>query len=395
MRLLVASVPGAGHVNPLLPLALAARAAGHDVLWATGPQALRGVTAAGIEGVPAGPDFPALFAQLAARTRGTPGDGIPGERLPHWFAPRLFGEVGTPLMVDDLLAAARDFAPDAVLFDSRCYAGAVAAAAVGALPVLQAVTRLLPPEAEQLVSDAVTPLWRSLGLPVPHLAGMFDGLTVSAWPASLDDPSGYGDLDVLRLAPVAAAAPPPPWLGELADRPLVYATLGTVFTGDAAMLGAIVEGVTACDVSLVLTTGAAFDPAALGPLPPRTRVERFVPQEALLPHCAAVVSHGGSGTALGALAHGLPHVALPQGADQFGNAGVLERHGLGRWVRERPFTAPAITTALQEVLGTPSVAEGAGRVGAEMARGATPEDALAAVTAAVTARLSEAAQTQP
>ena len=46
------------------------------------------------------------------------------------------------------------------------------------------------------------------------------------------------------------------------------------------------------------------------------RVQRWIPQEELLPWCRAVVSQGGSGIALGALAHGLPSVLLPVGADQ-------------------------------------------------------------------------------
>lgn len=61
----------------------------------------------------------------------------------------------------------------------------------------------------------------------------------------------------------------------------------------------MIDGLAAQDVAVLLTVGVNGDIDALGPPPPYTRVERFVPQGAVLDHCAAVVSHGGSGTTLG------------------------------------------------------------------------------------------------
>jgi MGT family glycosyltransferase len=58
----------------------------------------------------------------------------------------------------------------------------------------------------------------------------------------------------------------------------------------------------------------------LGPQPSNVQVHQYIPQELLLPHCAAVVTHGGAGSTLGALAFGLPLLIVPQGADQFYNA---------------------------------------------------------------------------
>ena len=82
--------------------------------------------------------------------------------------------------------------------------------------------------------------------------------------------------------------------------------------------------------AVVVTTGAGVAPEALGPRPPHVHVHAFVPQATLLPFCDAVICHGGSGTLLGAAAHALPQVVLPQGADQFANAELLARAGAGR-----------------------------------------------------------------
>jgi hypothetical protein len=83
------------------------------------------------------------------------------------------------------------------------------------------------------------------------------------------------------------------------------------------------------DVDALVTVGPDGDPSAVGPLPDSVRVERFVSQGVLLPYVDAVSHHGGSGTMLGALSHGLPQLVLPRGADQFFNAQALVDSGTG------------------------------------------------------------------
>ena len=82
-------------------------------------------------------------------------------------------------------------------------------------------------------------------------------------------------------------------------------------------------------MNLVMTVGANGDPAALGPQPrerPGAPVRAAGPGPAV---CDAVICHCGSGTMLGALAHGLPQLVLPQGADQFENADAAGGRGRG------------------------------------------------------------------
>lgn len=379
MRILIAATPAAGHVNPLRPLAAALRDSEHEVVWATGAEVCRDLAAEGFATRVAGPSLPALFGALAARTRGQPGGGVRPDRITHWFAPRLFGEVGVQLTADALLAAAREVQPDVMLFESRCYAAPAVARSVGAYPVLQAVTTLLAPEVEELVNDAVTPFWHELGLASPSYAGVYDGLTLSAFPASLDDSSPYPGLVVHRLAPPPPTQPPgwlDEWLAEREGRPLVYATLGTVFGGKAAVLRSMIDGLAAQDVAVVLTVGANGDVDALGTPPLHMRFERFVPQDAVLARCAAVVSHGGSGTTLAALAHGLPHVLLPQGADQFLNARKAQEQGHGRGLLPPEHTAEHISQAVEQLLTDPSYAERARQIQHEMGKGMTPQQAV-------------------
>ena len=64
----------------------------------------------------------------------------------------------------------------------------------------------------------------------------------------------------------------------------------------------------------------AFDPGALGPLPSHVHVEPWVDQDRVFPEADLVVCHGGSGTAFGALAAGVPLVTVPVFAGQFENS---------------------------------------------------------------------------
>ena len=123
---------------------------------------------------------------------------------------------------------------------------------------------------------------------------------------------------------------PPEWLAEL-ERPLVYFTLGTIFNLESGdLFERVLAGLSGLPVSVVVTVGREVDPKALGPQPGNVRVEQYVPQSLLLPRCDLVVSHAGSGSVVGALAHGLPMVLLPIGADQPLNAARCEALGVAR-----------------------------------------------------------------
>ena len=106
---------------------------------------------------------------------------------------------------------------------------------------------------------------------------------------------------------------------------MVYATLGTQFNRATNVFRDILAGLTDEPLDVVVTVGRDQDPADLAPIPSNARVERYIPQVTLLPRCSVVVHHGGAGTTFGCLAHGVPQVVIPQGADNFINAAMVER----------------------------------------------------------------------
>jgi MGT family glycosyltransferase len=138
---------------------------------------------------------------------------------------------------------------------------------------------------------------------------------------------------------------------------------------------AALEAVEGFPARVLLTTGNHLDPASLGPLPSNVHVEAWIDQAEVLPHADLVVCHGGSGTAFGALAAGVPMVVVPVFADQFENARRIAGVGAALIVEGRGDahrTAEAIATVLRD----PSFRGGANGIAAEMAGTGTVDDVL-------------------
>jgi UDP:flavonoid glycosyltransferase YjiC (YdhE family) len=134
-----------------------------------------------------------------------------------------------------------------------------------------------------------------------------------------------------------------------AGRPRVLLTFSTtVMEGQAALIDRVSEAVAGLDVDAVLTLGPAVDVDAVR-VPEGVEVLPFAEHDHLMPGCAAVISHGGLGTVLRALAHGVPQVLLPLGRDQLFNASRVEQLGAG--IRLSTDAAPRrIRTALDTLL---------------------------------------------
>ena len=76
----------------------------------------------------------------------------------------------------------------------------------------------------------------------------------------------------------------------------------------------------------------------------------YVPLSQLLPHCAALIHHGGIGTCAQALQAGLPQLIQPLAFDQFDNAAHIRRLGVGTMLPRRSFHATPIAQQLQDLL---------------------------------------------
>ena len=82
----------------------------------------------------------------------------------------------------------------------------------------------------------------------------------------------------------------------------------------------------------------------------------YAPFSAVLPRAAALVHHGGIGTAAQALGAGRPQLVMPMAFDQPDNAARLERLGVARTLAPAHFTGRRVADRLAGMLGSEEVA---------------------------------------
>jgi UDP:flavonoid glycosyltransferase YjiC (YdhE family) len=359
MRVLFTCVSGYGHFLPLVPLAQAFRARGDTVLVAAAPFHSEQAELAGLELLPTGLDQPevnARFAPAKAHSQTLP----IRDRRAYVFTQR-FAVVEAPGRVDALLERARVFEPDLIVHDASELSAAVVGAQLGLPTVHHSFGRMIPWSAIAAAVPEVAPMWKRAGVePEPH-AGMFRGPFVDICPPSLDSDRPPDGTTVLRRRPVDARP-----AEQTSGRPLVYVTLGTVVR-NTATLDVLLAGLADLDADVLVTTGWQNDPAELSAIPANATVRRFVPQDGILPRTSLIVTHAGSGSMLGALAHGIPLLAVPHAADQFENAAAVAVAGAGRTVMPDDLTEETIREAAIALLEDPSYRNAARAVASEIA----------------------------
>lgn len=163
----------------------------------------------------------------------------------------------------------------------------------------------------------------------------------------------------------------PPWASPWSSddlRPLVLVGFSTTFQDQGDTLQRVAEALGRLPVRGLVTLGAGFDGDSLRP-PPNVVVVRSAPHNAIMREAAAVVTHGGHGTVMRALAAGLPLLCLPMGRDQNDNAARVAARGAGL-VLSRDAEVPALVEALRRLLDEPGFSAAAQRLGEAVRRDA-------------------------
>ena len=359
MRVLFSCVAGDGHFLPLVPLARAFQERGDEVTFAAASSFLGRVEATGFAAAAAGLDHRELEMLFTEDRKLV--ESLPLAERRAFAFPRRFGRLDAPARIDDLRELARGLRPDVLVHERAEFAAPVVAAQLDLPSVYHGLGRPLPAEIVAGVARETAQMWRDAGLdPEPH-AGLFRGASVDICPAGLAPDAPPPATRTFRQRALDVARP----AGRTA-RSLVYVTLGTVVR-DAAALRIVLAALGALDVEVLVTTGAQNDPAELGTVPANATIETYLPQSEVLPRCALVVTHAGSGSLLGALAHGLPLLALPHAADQFDNADAARRAGAGLTLLPDEVSVDAVREAVSDLLAAPSYRDAAQAIAAEIA----------------------------
>ena len=145
------------------------------------------------------------------------------------------------------------------------------------------------------------------------------------------------------------------WTRPASGKRVLLVSFGTAYNNQLDVYRACVEAFAESDWHVVLAVGKHVDPAALEPLPESFEVFESVPQLAVLEAASAFVTHAGMGGCTESLWFGVPTVAIPQAADQFGNAAQLEALGVGRHLPAESVTAASLREAVDAVASSPSV----------------------------------------
>ena len=384
MRLLFTFAGGSGHLEPLIPIARAAEAAGHSVAFAGRPWMIPQVEALGFPAFAAGSDV-----------------GLAPKRLPLaevdveqdmrdvgvGFGRRIARERAAAI-----LPLCDRWRPDLLVCEEFDFGAMVVAERLAIPHATLQVNASGDFIRAALVSGAVDEVRAEYGLPSdPGLAMLSRYLVLTPFPPSFRDP----DLPLpatahhvrLLTSDAAHSKAAPRWLKRRGDVPTVYLTLGTVYNMESGdLFQRVLAGLRDLPIDLIVTVGRDLDPDELGTQPANVHIERFLPQAALLPQCHLVVSHAGSGSVLGALAHGLPMVLIPIGADQPLNAARCEALGVAEVLEAAAVTPQEVREAVSRVLGDPAYRRAAERVRDEIGALRGPEYAVSLLERLATER---------
>ncbi|QEU96270.1 activator-dependent family glycosyltransferase [Streptomyces kanamyceticus] len=421
MRILFTTFAARSHMYAQVPLAWALRSAGHDVRIAGQPDLADDITRTGLTAVPLGQpldqaadaatiDDRALEPETAADPHAVDmttwteildiAETSPDRLTPDYtqgvfaaYAPLIFRYFSWE-MTDDLVDYARWWQPDLIIWDTLTYAGPIAALASGAaharllfgLDLVGGMRRHhlagLRNRPEVLRDDPMSE-WLGWAL-ADHGLSFTEEVVTGQWtidpvPDSLALPTDGLRVPV-RYVPYNGPSVLPEWLLEPPKRPRVCVTFGVsnqeVFGRDRSSVGDIIRTVATLDIEVV----AALHPAQVaklgGDVPDNVRVVNFVPLDALLPTCAAVISHGGAGTSQTALAHGVPQIFLPCMIwDSERKAQRMEEYGAALRVADvDDVSAAELRALLVRILEDPSFAERAARLRDEVIATPAPGD---------------------
>lgn len=381
VRVLFCSTWGYGHVFPMVPLAQACLAAGHEVLWVSNEPARPLVEAAGIMFAAAGLSTQGV-QDVVQRNRSHVQRLAPPDRAAFAY-PNMFGAWAAPAMTADLLPLAASWRPDVLVHESAELASPLVGTVLGVPSVTHSYGGAVPPPFLTEAGDRLASLWSQHGQGLPPYSGCFQSGYVDICPPSVQ-PIGHSHIPIRHpMRPVSWTGPPPALLPPYLrrdDRPLVYLTLGTV-QSRAPVLRTAIDILSGLSVRVLAAIGPDGDPAHFGPQPPNVTVERWVPQSRVLEHCDVVVSHAGSGTFLGSLAAGLPQLCLPQAADQFRNSDAGVRCGAALAMHPDEATGEEITLSVLRLLREESFRGAAADIATEVASMPTPAHLVGVLSA--------------
>ena len=410
MKLLFASTPATGHLNPLLAISRILLSEGHEVGFLTGtvfrdriegsglkffplpPGAdfdLRDILAVvpELKDIPPGPEWlrvacerifvdaiPPQHLGLIETLKRFPADIIVGDDMLFGVLPMLLGPrakrppivlCGTSLLHWEREDGAPNFLglPPATTEAQREQYAAIAEQhdATVEQPILRSLNKILK---AFRVGPINVPLFHS----VIELADAYMQLSVPGFEFPRKFPPTVHFVGTPPIIP--NQIPLPPWAHELdGSRKVVLVTQGTVANHN---FGLLVEPTLAAladepDVLVLATAGGRPVEAICGPVPSNARLASYLPFEWLLPRVDVLVTNGGYGSVNQAMSFGVPLVTAGMTEDKADVNARVAWSGVGIDLATNAPTPDALRNAVRNVLDRGEYRQRASQMASEFA----------------------------
>lgn len=377
-KIVLFNVPGSGHVNPTLPVVMELVARGHEVLYYNTPTFQRAIerTGALFRSYPDGESMAAEFMRRASNLATVSAFLLQeSERLLPYLCQQLAEEK-----------------PDLVIFDAIAIWG-MQAARLQHIPAIASIGLFIFEGARGVL------YWRDLlyqmRQALPHIPALLRSrrrLTKCfgkaifpnkvLFPTVSDCNLVYTSREFQPETPfiderfhfvgpsiqtTARAENDFPWQQLEASRPLIYLSLGTIYSENGPFYQQVLRSFAEYPAQFVVALGRQSDTRALGPIPDNFLIRPTVPQLELLPKVDLFITHGGMNSVNEALYFGVPLVVVPQQIEQMLNGRQAARKGAALLLGERPpygqVAMKALHSAIDTVLTTPSYQHAALQLG--------------------------------
>lgn len=372
-------IPAHGHTNPMLPVAHALVARGHQVRFYSFEPFRQKIERTGAAFVPCDRFLPALTEDETQRLKkiSTTEMSLQDFRI-------------TCNMTEFLEQEMQTFAPDVIYTDSVCFWGKLTAQKFDIPMVVSTSTFAFNQlSSTYLKSGAAEKADQIFGLPKLNAAlkkmQSLGYRTKSALSLVMNDNrtdtvvytsqgfQPYGNTFSNHYAFVGPSVFSTSAPDKARERPLMYISMGTVINERPDFYQQCFKALGNLNLDVILSCGQSIDPAALGTPPPNIQVYPHVDQPAVLAKADVFLTHCGMNSVSESLYMATPMVLYPQTGEQAAVATRAAERGAGVLLKDD--SADGIRKAVQTILADSAYAEAADTLSRELRACGGPEAA--------------------
>lgn len=263
--------------------------------------------------------------------------------------------------------------PDAIVYDTLALAGRLAVAALK-VPSIQiypsyaandkfSSAKSFPPvpdthPARAAAKELANDLTKRFGVPHLDIFEIFEGAAEFniVFILRAFQPAGetFDDSFVFTGAQIAPRDNAGTWQAPDNGKPIIYASLGTLFTDWPEFFHMLFAATKDLPVNVVASIGKTLTAEKLAPIPENVTVANYLPQLDILQKADLFITHAGTGSVMEALSYAVPMIAIPMMPEQGITAARLAELNLGITFDKNTLTTEMLKTAIEKVLGDPA-----------------------------------------